>query len=71
MVLSALAYVSGFLGSTIALLAVFVFFFGKRQQTLLLMIGAWMVSPLGLPMAAVWLLGRLRDVCDVIMDAAA
>ena len=71
MVLSVLAYVSGVLGSAIALLAAFVFFCGERQQVLLLMMGAWMVSPLGLPMAAVWLLGRLQDVCDVIMDAAA
>lgn len=71
MVLSALAYISGFFGSAIALLAVFLFFFGERQQALLLMIGAWLVSPLGLPMAAVWLLSRLQDVCDVIMDAAA
>ena len=70
-VLFALAYVSGIAGSIMALLAAFVFFFGERQQALLLMIGAWLVSPLGLPMAAVWLLGGLRDVCDVIMDAAA
>ena len=71
MVLSVLAYVSGIAGSIMALLAAFVFFFSERQQALLLMMGAWLVSPLGLPMAAVWLLGRLQDVCDVIMDAAA
>ena len=71
MVLSVLAYVSGIAGSIMALLAAFVFFFSERQQALLLMMGAWLVSPLGLPMAAVWLLGRLQDVCDVIMDSAA
>ena len=71
MMLSALAYVSGLAGSVLALLAAFVFFFSDRQQALILMTGAWLVSPIGLPIAVVWLLGRLQNVCDVMMDAAA
>ena len=63
------AYVLGFAGSLLGLLAILVIVLDSVKNGLLLLIAAYLVSPLGLPMAAAWLLARVQDVKYAIIDA--
>lgn len=63
------AYVLGLAGSLLGLLAILVIVLDSVKNGLLLLLVAYLVSPLGLPMAAVWLLARVQDVKYAIIDA--
>ena len=63
------AYVLGLAGSLLGLLAILVIVLDSVKNGLLLRLVAYMVSPLGLPMAAAWLLARVQDVKYAIIDA--
>ena len=63
------AYVLGLAGSLLGLLAVLVIVLDSVKNGLLLLLVAYLVSPLGLPMAAAWLLARVQDVKYTIIDA--
>lgn len=63
------AYVLGLAGSLLGLLAILVIVLDSVKNGLLLLIAAYLVSPLGLPMAAAWLLARVQDVKYAIIDA--
>ena len=63
------AYVLGLAGSLLGLLAILVIVLDSVKNGLLLLIAAYLVSPLGLPMAAAWLLARVRDMKYAIIDA--
>ena len=63
------AYVLGLAGSLLGLLAILVIVLDSVKNGLLLLLVAYMVSPLGLPMAAAWLLARVQDVKYAIIDA--
>ena len=39
------------------------------QNGVILMVIAFLVSPVGLPMAAAWLVGKVQDLRYVIQDA--
>ena len=39
------------------------------QNGIILLVIAFLVSPLGLPMAAVWLVGKVQDLRYAIQDA--
>ena len=58
----------GLAGSLLSLLAILVIVLDSVKNGLLLLI-AYLVSPLGLPMAAAWLLARVQDVKYAIIDA--
>ena len=62
------AYVLGLAGSLLGLLAILVIVLDSVKNGLLLLIAAYLVSPLGLPMAAAWLLARVQDVKYAIID---
>ena len=63
------AYVLGLAGSLLSLLAILVIVLDSVKNGLLLLLVAYLVSPLGLPMAAAWLLARVQDVKYAIIDA--
>lgn len=63
------AYVLGLAGSLLGLLAILVIVLDSVKNGLLLLIAAYLVSPLGLPMAAAWLLARVQDVKYAIINA--
>lgn len=65
------AYVLGLAGSLFGLLALFAFLTGSLNNALMLMIIAFLISPLGLPMAATWFLARVQDIRYAIIDALA
>ena len=63
------AYLLGLAGSLIGLMALVMFISGSVRNALLLLILAYLISPLGLPMAAAWLLARVQDLRYAIMEA--
>lgn len=63
------AYVLGLAGSLLGLLAVLVIVLDSVKNGMLLLLIAYLVSPLGLPMAAAWLLARVQDVKYAIINA--
>ena len=68
-----LLYVSSFifgLASTlVALLGIAVLVTYSPQNGIILLVIAFLVSPVGLPMAAAWLVGKVQDLRYVIQDA--
>ena len=65
------AYVLGLAGSLLGLLAILVIVLDSVKNGLILLLIAYLISPLGLPMAAAWLLARVQDLWYAIMDAVA
>ena len=59
-----LGIVSAFLG----LLAVLTCFALSWQNGLGMLVVAWLVSPLGIPLAAAWALGRLEKLEDWLVE---
>ena len=63
------ANVLGLAGSLLGLLAILVIVLDSVKNGLMLLLAAYLISPLGLPMAAAWLLARVQDLRYAIMDA--
>ena len=63
------AYLLGLTGSLVGLMALLMFISGSMRNAILLLILAYLISPLGLPMAAAWLLARVQDLRYAIMEA--
>ena len=68
-----LVYISGLvlgLGSMVlGLLGVAVLITYSPQNGLILLVLAFLVSPYGMPLAAIWLLGKVQDLKFAIQDA--
>ena len=68
----ALVYVSGLVlglaSMVIALLGVAVLLTCSLQNGIILLVMAFLISPFGLPMAAIWLLGKVQDLKFAIQD---
>lgn len=67
-----LVYVSGLvlglISMVIALLGVAVLLTYSLQNGIILLVMAFLISPFGLPMAAIWLLGKVQDLKFAIQD---
>ena len=63
------AYVLGLAGSLLSLLAILVIVLDSVKNGLILLLAAYLISPLGIPMAAAWLLARVQDLRYAIMEA--
>ena len=67
-----LVYVSGLvlglISTIIALLGVAVLITYSPQNGLILLLIAFLISPMGLPLAAIWLLGKVQDLKYAIQD---
>ena len=56
-------------GMVLGLLGVAVLITYSPQNGLILLVLAFLVSPYGLPLAAIWLLGKVQDLKFAIQDA--
>ena len=67
-----LVYVSGLvlglISMVLALLGVAVLITYSPQNGIILMILAFLISPFGLPKAAIWMLGKVQDLKYAIQD---
>lgn len=62
------AFILGLVSSVIALLGLTVLVTYSPKNGIALWVIAFLVSPLGLPMAAAWLLGKVQDLRYWIQD---
>ena len=60
--------VLGLISMVIALLGVAVLLTCSMQNGIILLVMAFLISLFGLPMAAIWLLGKVQDLKFVIQD---
>ena len=60
--------VLGLLSMVIALLGVAVLLTYSSQNGAILLIMAFLISPMGLPLAAIWLLGKVQSLKFAIQD---
>ena len=60
--------VLGLLSTVIALLGVAVIITYSPQNGAILLVMAFLISPMGLPLAAIWLLGKVQDLKFAIQD---
>ena len=60
--------VIGLLSTVIALLGVAVLITYSPQNGVILLVIAFLISPMGLPLAAIWLLGKVQDLKFAIQD---
>ena len=60
--------VLGLLSTVIALLGVAVLITYSPQNGVILLVIAFLISPMGLPLAAIWLLGKVQDFEFAIQD---
>ena len=60
--------VLGLLSTVVALLGVAVMITYSLQNGIILLVMAFLISPYGLPMAAIWLLGKVQDLKFAIQD---
>lgn len=56
------AFVFGLAGTLVGILALLVLFSGNLTNALTLAVIAFLVSPVGIPMAAAWLLGKVQNL---------
>lgn len=62
------AFVFGLAGTVVAILGVAVLVTYSPKNGVILLVIAFLVSPMGLPMAAAWLLGKIQDLRYAIQD---
>ena len=62
--------VLGLLSTVIALLGVAVLITYSPQNGVILLVMAFLISPMGLPLAAIWLLGKVQSLKFAIQDWA-
>ena len=60
--------VLGLISMVVALLGVAVLITYSLQNGIILLVIAFLISPYGLPMAAIWLLGKVQDLKFIIKD---
>jgi hypothetical protein len=62
------AYALGLLGSILGLLSILVLLTGAVKNGIIVLAMAFLISPLGLPMLAAWLLGKISGLRYFIQD---
>ena len=60
--------VLGLLSTVIALLGVAVLITYSPQNGVILLVMAFLISPMGLPLAAIWLMGKVQSLKFAIQD---
>ena len=63
------SFIFGLVSTVVALLGIAVLVTYSPQNGVILLVIAFLVSPLGLPMAAAWLVGKVQDLQYAIQDA--
>lgn len=62
------AFIFGLAGTLVGLLGLAVLITYSVQNGIILLVIAFLVSPLGLPMAAAWVMGKLQDLNYALRD---
>lgn len=62
------AFVFGLAGTVIGILSLLILLSGSVQNALILAVIAFLVSSMGLPMAAAWLVGKVQVLRYAIQD---
>lgn len=62
------AFAFGLAGTLVGILALLVLLSGNLTNALILAVIAFLVSPVGIPMAAAWLLSKMQDLRYVIQS---
>lgn len=60
--------VLGIISTLCAFWGVFQLIVGPRHNGVIVLVLAFLISPFGLPMAAIWLLGKVQDLKFAIQD---
>ena len=60
--------VLGIISTVIAVLGAVMLVVGPRQNGVIALVVAFLISPYGLPLAAIWLLGKVQDLKFAIYD---
>lgn len=68
LVLKVSAFVFGLLGTICGLLGIAILLTGATVNGVIVLIMAFLISPLGLPMLAAWMLGLLQNLRYAIQD---
>lgn len=63
------AWVFGLAGTLLGILGVLVLLTTSVQNGIILLVMALLISPVGLPMAAAWLLGQMQKLRYAIQDS--
>src|SRR5699024_3635071 len=63
------SFIFGLVSTVVALLGIAVLVTYSPQNGIILLVMAFLVSPVGLPMAAAWLVGKVQDLRYAIQDA--
>lgn len=63
------AFIFGLAGTIVAILGVAVLITYSPKNGIILLVIAFLISPVGLPMAAAWLLGKVQDLRYAIQDS--
>lgn len=58
----------GLISTLCALWGIFQLIVGPRHNGVIVLILAFLISPYGLPLAAIWLLGKVQDLKFAIQD---
>lgn len=66
--LSVSAGIFALAGTVFAILAAIIFFAVNHTNSIIVLIFAFLISPFGLPMLAMWLLGKLQDLRYALQD---
>lgn len=59
----------GLVSMVFAFLGVFMLIVGPRQNGVIALVLPFLISPYGLPLAAIWLLGKVQDLKFAIQDS--
>lgn len=60
--------VLGIISTVIAVLGAVMLVVGPRQNGVIALVMAFLISPYGLPLAAIWVLGKVQDLKFAIQD---
>ena len=66
--LSVSAGIFALAGTVFAILAAIIFFAVNHTNGIIVLVFAFLISPFGLPMLAMWLLGKLQDLRYALQD---
>lgn len=62
------SFILGLAGTVLGILGVLVLLTGSFTNGIIVLVMAFLVSPFGIPMAAVWLIGKIQDFRYTIQD---
>lgn len=60
------AFIFGIAGTLVGIMGLVAFITSTPQNAIILLLIAFLISPMGLPVMAVWMLGKLQNVNDAL-----